>query len=59
MSELNHQNNRPNWGKITRSSEERRFLEGPRRRLEELARAIRIFMEFIRGFGPCTSSARA
>src|SRR6188472_820263 len=61
MSELNHQNNRPNWGKITRSSEERRFLEGPRRRLEELARAIRIFMEFIRGFralhfvGPCVT----
>lgn len=49
------------WGKGTRSPEERGFLEGPRRRLTELNRAIRIFAEFIRGFralhfvGPCVT----
>jgi uncharacterized protein (TIGR00730 family) len=49
------------WGKGTRSPEERRFLEGPRRRLSELARATRIFMELIKGFralhfvGPCVT----
>ncbi len=54
-------NHRPAWGKATRSAEELRFLTGPRKRLEELARAIRIFMEFIRGFrelhfvGPCVT----
>lgn len=40
---------------------ERRFLEGPRRRLFELARAFRIFGELLRGFralhfvGPCVT----
>lgn len=49
------------WGKSSRSVEERRFLEGPRTRLSELARALRIFAEFIRGFralhfvGPCVT----
>jgi uncharacterized protein (TIGR00730 family) len=49
------------WGKGTRSPDERRFLEGPRRRLTELGRAARIFAEFIRGFralhfvGPCVT----
>jgi uncharacterized protein (TIGR00730 family) len=49
------------WGKGTRSVEERRFLEGPRQRLVELARATRIFMELIKGFralhfvGPCVT----
>ncbi len=49
------------WGKATRNPEERIFLEGPRRRLSELARAIRIFTEFIHGFrklhfvGPCVT----
>jgi uncharacterized protein (TIGR00730 family) len=49
------------WGKTTRSFEESRFLSGPRKRWEELARAIRIFLEFIRGFralhfvGPCVT----
>jgi len=38
------------WGKATRSADEQRFLEGPKRRLEELRRALRIFVEFIRGF---------
>jgi uncharacterized protein (TIGR00730 family) len=49
------------WGKATRSLEESRFLSGPRTRWEEFARAIRIFLEFIRGFralhfiGPCVT----
>jgi uncharacterized protein (TIGR00730 family) len=43
------------------ASEERRFLEGPNSRLEELFRAFRIFREIIRGFrrlhfvGPCVT----
>ena len=51
----------PSWGKATRSADELRFLTGPRRRLEELGRAARIFLEFIRGFralhfvGPCVT----
>ncbi len=61
MSEPNHNHRRSPWGKVTRSAEELSFLEGPRRRLEELSRAIRIFLEFIRGFralhfvGPCVT----
>lgn len=49
------------WGKATRSGEEAGFLRGPRRRVEEFARACRIFAEFIRGFrelhfvGPCVT----
>jgi hypothetical protein len=49
------------WGRGTRTREEGRFLEGPRRRGFELARALRIFFEFIRGFrtlhfvGPCVT----
>jgi uncharacterized protein (TIGR00730 family) len=57
-----HQNGRLfRWGKATRSGDERRFLEGPRKRLVELARAWRIFAEFIKGFralhfvGPCVT----
>jgi uncharacterized protein (TIGR00730 family) len=52
---------RSRWGKATRSREERRFLEGPRRRLEEFARVNRILVEFIKGFralhfvGPCVT----
>lgn len=38
------------WGKATMRSDERRFLEGPKRRLVELRRALRIFVEFIEGF---------
>lgn len=47
------------WGKITRSIEERGFLDGPAWRLTELRRLARIFFEFLRGFralhfiGPC------
>lgn len=49
------------WGKSSRSSEERRFLEGPRTRRTEFVRAFRIFMECIKGFralhfvGPCVT----
>ncbi len=41
--------------------EEKHFLEGPRERRFELARAVRIFLEFMRGFralhfsGPCVT----
>ena len=51
----------PRWGKETPSRDERRLLEGPRKRLEELLRALRIFGEFIKGFralhyvGPCVT----
>src|SRR5262249_60083651 len=43
------------------SPEGRRFLRGPQPRRKELARAVRIFIEFIRGFralhfvGPCVT----
>lgn len=49
------------WGKIAAGLEERRFLAGPRTRREELGRAIRVFVETIRGFrelhfaGPCVT----
>ncbi|MBK7404913.1 MAG: TIGR00730 family Rossman fold protein [Phycisphaerales bacterium] len=49
------------WGKGTRSGLERRFLAGPRSRREELARSVRIFAEYIKGFralhftGPCVT----
>lgn len=49
------------WGKASRSLEDLALLQGPRRRLEELARTMRIAMEFIRGFralhfvGPCVT----
>jgi uncharacterized protein (TIGR00730 family) len=49
------------WGKSTRDPEERRFLAGPGARRRELARALRIFGECIRGFrelqfvGPCVT----
>lgn len=49
------------WGKTPRSTEERRFLEGPRSKGSELRMATRIFGEFITGFralhdsGPCVT----
>ncbi len=49
------------WGKRPASMEEPQFLQGPQRRGFDLARAIRIFFEFIRGFrklhfvGPCVT----
>jgi len=47
--------------RLTSKTEEGRFLEGPKRRLEDLWRAFRIFGESIRGFralhfvGPCVT----
>jgi uncharacterized protein (TIGR00730 family) len=47
------------WAKGTRSQDEKRFLEGPKWRLEELRRLVRILFEFVHGFrrlhfvGPC------
>ena len=49
------------WGKAADPVEEIRFLEGPQPRGFELARAVRIFIEFVRGFralhfvGPCVT----
>ncbi len=49
------------WGHATGDMEEIKFLQGPQRRGLELARAIRIFSECIRGFrrlhfvGPCVT----
>lgn len=49
------------WGKHPARREEREFLEGPLTRLAELRRALRIFVEFIKGFrrlhfvGPCVT----
>ena len=51
----------PRWGKASASSEEETFLEGPRSRRSELLRAVKIFLEFIKGFralhfvGPCVT----
>jgi len=50
---------RRRWGKTAGPPEVRRFLAGPQPRLFELVRAIRIFIEFIRGFRRCISSGRA
>lgn len=52
---------RSDWGKIMAHVEERHFLEGPRQRMDDLWRAIKIFFEFIKGFrslhfvGPCVT----
>jgi uncharacterized protein (TIGR00730 family) len=49
----------PEWGKESENKEEQLFLQGPRSRLVELLRALRIFGELIYGFrnlhfvGPC------
>jgi uncharacterized protein (TIGR00730 family) len=40
----------PDWGKRTRSSIEREFLAGPEGRWTEFRRAVRVFLECIRGF---------
>ncbi len=53
--------NTDNWGKLSRSLREAKFLEGPRGRLLDLGRAVHIFSEFIVGFrrlhfvGPCVT----
>lgn len=52
---------RKTWGKDSRDDNERLFLEGPRPRLRELAWAIRLFFECMRGLrrlhfvGPCAT----
>jgi uncharacterized protein (TIGR00730 family) len=49
------------WGISPGAPEVVKFLEGPQRRMAELARATRIFFEFLRGFralhfaGPCVT----
>ncbi|HXF76436.1 MAG TPA: TIGR00730 family Rossman fold protein [Methylomirabilota bacterium] len=49
------------WGVTAGAPEVVRFLAGPQKRLEELARATRIFFEFLSGFralhfvGPCVT----
>ena len=49
------------WGKSSPDSDERHFLYGPRRRTSELAFALRVLGELIRGFrhlhfvGPCVT----
>lgn len=49
------------WAKHAGTSGEREFLAGPQARLSELARACRIFAEFVKGFralhfvGPCVT----
>lgn len=51
----------PRWGKVSRSESERRFLEGPKSRLEDLGRIFRIGKELLQGFrrlhfvGPCVT----
>jgi uncharacterized protein (TIGR00730 family) len=51
----------PSWGKATRDRSERLFLEGSRSRLAEIARALRVFTEMLKGFralrsvGPCAT----
>ena len=52
---------RASWGKSTPSVEERRFLQGPRKRYAEFLDLFRIFREFVRGIralrsiGPCVT----
>ncbi len=49
------------WGKSTPNIEDGQFLQGPRTRGNEFFRAVRIFLEFIKGFrnlhfvGPCVT----
>ncbi|HYO97580.1 MAG TPA: TIGR00730 family Rossman fold protein [Polyangiaceae bacterium] len=49
------------WSGAARRLEDFKLLQGPRRRLEELARVVRICAEFLRGFralhfvGPCVT----
>lgn len=51
----------PSWGKAARTETEAAFLAGPRSRLSELWRTVRIAFEFVRGFrrlhfvGPCVT----
>jgi uncharacterized protein (TIGR00730 family) len=59
--ELHAPRRRRRWGKVPADPDDRRFLAGPRPRLQELWWAVRILCEFIRGFralhfvGPCVT----
>ena len=62
MDKGNNENqNNARWGKAPGGRDVVRFLEGPQKRLAEVARAARIFYEFVRGFralhfvGPCVT----
>ncbi len=52
---------RPAWGEVSGGHDVVRFLEGPQHPGLEVARAIKIFLEFLRGFrafhfaGPCVT----
>jgi uncharacterized protein (TIGR00730 family) len=58
---FNRNARRAEWGKSPGPSEEIRFLHGPQNRRFELGSAIRIFIQFLRGFrtfhfvGPCVT----
>ena len=49
------------WEQATTTADEIRFLQGPQQRRHELAWAVRVFFEFLRGFralhfiGPCVT----
>ena len=61
MANEDHVSDRSDWGKREPSPEVLTFLQGPQSRIFELARAIRIFGEFVKGFrrfhflGPCVT----
>src|SRR5712691_750720 len=62
MAELDKRaTSKTRWGKTPGAPEEVRFLQGPQERRRELARAVKIFFEFMRGFralhfvGPCVT----
>src|SRR4051794_32811337 len=61
MSWIDTMHRLPQWGKTPATREEEKFLEGPKDRTSEFVRAVRIFLEFIRGFralhfvGPCVT----
>jgi uncharacterized protein (TIGR00730 family) len=56
-----HADSNDHWGKGSRDTAERQFLKGPRPRGLELAEAVRIFGECVKGFrrlhfvGPCVT----
>lgn len=60
-SPASHEPARREWGKVSADEAEERFLQGPKTRSFELARLVRIMMEFVRGFrelhfvGPCVT----
>lgn len=61
MTQARPDSRRAKFGKVAVDREEQHFLEGPRARLAEAARVLRIATEFVRGFrqlhfvGPCVT----